>query len=181
MKGIIFAEFLDLVEDKFGLDVVDKMLQQSSDTGVYTSVGSYDHKALVRMIVELSHITGISTDELQRVYGASVFRSLYQTLPDSANLNHIKGCFAFLHHVEEYIHVEVKKLYPEANPPQFEFINQSEGCMTFDYSSARCLGQVCLGLIEGCAAFFDEAVHIGMEPQVEDHSRVRFTITMLEN
>lgn len=178
MKGIIFAEFLELVEDKFGLGVLDKMLRQSSDTGVYTSVGSYDHKALVRMIVELSHITGISADELQRVYGVSVFRSLYQTLPQSANLSEVQGCFAFLHHVEEYIHVEVKKLYPEANPPQFEFINQSEGCMTFDYISARCFGQVCLGLIEGCADYFNQSVSIEMVPQTDDHSRVRFTLTV---
>lgn len=181
MKGIIFAEFLELVEDKFGLDVLDKMLQQSADSGVYTSVGSYDHKALVRMIVELSKITGIDVNELQRVYGVSVFRSLYQTVPQSENLSAVQGCFAFLRHVEDYIHVEVKKLYPDANPPQFEFVSQSSGVMTFDYLSARCLGQVCLGLIEGCAAYFNEQVDICMEPQNEDHSRVRFTITMLDD
>ena len=30
MKGIVFTEFLDLVEDKFGLEMVDKIISQSN-------------------------------------------------------------------------------------------------------------------------------------------------------
>jgi hypothetical protein len=30
MKGIVFAEFLELVEEKFGLEVVDRILQAST-------------------------------------------------------------------------------------------------------------------------------------------------------
>ncbi|MDW1810083.1 heme NO-binding domain-containing protein, partial [Vibrio sp. Vb2362] len=44
MKGIIFTEFMELVEEKFGLDVLDQVLDLSNDEGVYTAVGSYDHK-----------------------------------------------------------------------------------------------------------------------------------------
>ena len=29
MKGIVFTEFLDLVEDKFGIEMVDKIICQS--------------------------------------------------------------------------------------------------------------------------------------------------------
>ena len=34
--------------------------------------------------------------------------------------------FAFINSVEEYIHIEVKKLYPNANPPTFKFISATE-------------------------------------------------------
>ncbi|MGF1754528.1 heme NO-binding domain-containing protein, partial [Vibrio makurazakiensis] len=47
MKGIIFTEFLELVEQKFGLDMLNEVLKLSGDGGVYTSVGSYDHRKLV--------------------------------------------------------------------------------------------------------------------------------------
>ena len=42
MKGIIFTEFLDLVEEKFGLEMVDKIIEQSNldSGGIYTSVGT---------------------------------------------------------------------------------------------------------------------------------------------
>ncbi len=57
------------------------MLDQASDMGVYTAVGSYDHRALVTLIVTLSKITGVSTEDLQEVYGEAVFTRLLQTLP----------------------------------------------------------------------------------------------------
>ena len=57
MKGIIFTEFMELVEEKFGLDVLDDVLEMSGDEGIYTSVGSYDHRDLVKLIVNLSKKT----------------------------------------------------------------------------------------------------------------------------
>ncbi|TOB55774.1 guanylate cyclase, partial [Vibrio parahaemolyticus] len=34
MKGIIFTEFMELVESKFGLEVLDQVLELSDDEGV---------------------------------------------------------------------------------------------------------------------------------------------------
>lgn len=59
MKGIIFTEFMELVESKFGLEVLDQVLELSDDEGVYTSVGSYDHRDLVKLIVNLSKVSDI--------------------------------------------------------------------------------------------------------------------------
>ncbi|MFT4982342.1 MAG: hypothetical protein ACI9UR_002213, partial [Bacteroidia bacterium] len=41
MKGIVFTEFLELVEDKFGLEVVNQIIDgcELETDGVYTSVG----------------------------------------------------------------------------------------------------------------------------------------------
>ncbi len=77
MKGIIFTEFIDLVESKFGLDTLDDILDSAGDDGVYTSVGSYDHRKLVQLVVMLSNKTGIPAEDLQRVFGQSVFNNLY--------------------------------------------------------------------------------------------------------
>jgi len=42
MKGIVFTEFLDLVEEKFGMEMVDKIITQSEleSEGAYTAVGT---------------------------------------------------------------------------------------------------------------------------------------------
>lgn len=177
MKGIIFTEFLELVEDTFGLDVCQKMLDENQNEGIYTSVGTYDHGDLVKLIVSLSKLTGVSAEELQRVYGKSVFNTLYNSLPGLEGK--ADSTFSFIKSVEEYIHIEVKKLYPSANPPSFKFISASKTLLVMDYLSARCMSHVCLGLIQGCAEHFAENIDIQMDPINAEQSQVRFTITQL--
>ncbi|HAS63106.1 MAG TPA: guanylate cyclase [Vibrio sp.] len=180
MKGIIFTEFMDLVEEKFGLEVVDQILDSAEDSGIYTAVGSYDHKKLLKLIIELSKITQHPPETLQQVFGQSVFKNLYKTLPYSASLAECKNSFQFVRLVEDYIHIEVKKLYPEANPPQFDFISESESELIFDYRSARCMSHVCFGLVQGCADHFGETINISMSEQSTDNSHVRFQLSLVE-
>lgn len=179
MKGIIFTEFMDLVEEKFGLETLDNVLLETGDSGVYTAVGSYDHRNLVKLIVQLSKTTGIPPEELQRVFGQSVFSNLYNSLPSNSSLQSCKSSFQFIRLVEDYIHVEVKKLYSEANPPKFDFISETEGEMVFDYHSARCMSHVCFGLLEGCAEFYGEQLAINMSNVSDDGGQVRFKVNVV--
>ncbi len=73
MKGIIFTEFMELVEEKFGLDVLDQVLDLSNDEGVYTAVGSYDHKDLVKLIVNLSKVSGVPPSNCKRCLESASF------------------------------------------------------------------------------------------------------------
>lgn len=180
MKGIIFTEFLELVEQQFGLEVLDKMLEMSEDEGIYTSVGSYDHHSLVKLIVSLSKTTDIPPEALQEVFGETVFINLLNTLPNNAGLLDCTHCFDFIRHVEEYIHVEVKKLYPDANPPKFDFVSESETELVFDYKSARCMGHVCVGLLKGCAKHFNQEIEIASKTLNEQGSEVRFTVNLVD-
>jgi hypothetical protein len=49
MKGIIFTEFLELVENKYGLEMVDTLIQHSKlqSKGVYTSIGTYQFSEML--------------------------------------------------------------------------------------------------------------------------------------
>ncbi|NLS12637.1 guanylate cyclase [Vibrio sp. SM6] len=179
MKGIIFTEFLDLVEEKFGLETLDRVLDLAEDEGIYTSVGSYDHQKLVKLIVQLSRETNISPEVLQEVFGECAFIKLYETLPQKESLQQCGTTLEFIRHVEHYIHVEVKKLYPDANPPKFEFIDETESHLIFDYCSVRCMSHVCFGLIKGCANHYDETVNVEMTPNQDDASRVRFAVSIM--
>ncbi|EDP59850.1 heme NO-binding domain-containing protein [Vibrio sp. AND4] len=174
MKGVIFTEFMDLVEEKFGLEVLDQTLELSNDEGIYTSVGSYDHRDLVKLIVNLSKVTEIPPETLQEVFGECVFKNLLNSVSDHASLRRCVTTFQFVRHVEDFIHVEVKKLYPDATPPQFDFISETESEMVFDYKSARCMAHVCLGLIRGCANHFGESIVVKHQNQSKDGSQVRF-------
>lgn len=176
MKGIIFTEFITIVESKFGLDVSQQMLDDANDSGVYTAVGSYDHRQLIKLIMSLSRITNIPTSQLQQTYGRLAFPALLQSLP----ILDIKtdNTFSFIEKVERHIHLEVKKLYPDATPPKFIFSNKTQSTMTMDYHSARCMGYVCMGLLEGCADYFNQSLTITMQPMNTAQSHVRFSLTL---
>ena len=52
MKGIVFRSFFDMVEENFGFETVDKLLNstQLESDGAYTTVGNYDHHELVALV-----------------------------------------------------------------------------------------------------------------------------------
>src|ERR1700759_776855 len=110
MKGIVFTEFLEMVESEFGLKVTDDMITKSNvpSAGVYTSVGTYDHKELVAMVVQLSADTNIPVPALVRTFGRYLFGRFAKLFPQF--FTGIESAFEFLQNVESYIHPEVRKL-----------------------------------------------------------------------
>ena len=54
MKGFIFSEFLELVEDRFGYSFIEEMINETSSDGIYTSVSSYPVEELVEMVLYIS-------------------------------------------------------------------------------------------------------------------------------
>jgi len=163
MKGLIFTSFIDLVEDKFGLAVLDEIIAEANlpNDGAYTSVGTYDHIELINMVVALSKKTDIDVSDLVKVFGEYLFGVLAETHP--IWLSGINSAFELFEKVDGFIHVEVKKLYPDAKPPKFTCRRISENQLEMIYSSPRCLGDAAEGLIRGCAGFYDESIGIERE------------------
>ena len=113
------------------------------------------------------------------VFGRHLFTRFYsnfeQFFTDEAN-----SSFAFFPLVENYIHVEVKKPYPEAQLPRFEFEPAPEGQMTLIYISKRHFVDLAEGLIHGCADHFNEKLSIAREDVSEgDEVRMKFHLTLI--
>ena len=55
MKGIIFTEFLEMVEKEFSAETVDTIIDNSNleSGGSYTSVGTYPHIEMVELVSNL--------------------------------------------------------------------------------------------------------------------------------
>ena len=126
MKGIIFTEFLELVEQKFGIEMVDTIISQSNlkSKGIYTSVGTYEFTEILQLITHLSHNTSIAVDDLLMVYAEHLFAVLTHAHPDI--VNHYNDPMDLLASIENHIHVEVRKIYPEAQLPTFNVLERSE-------------------------------------------------------
>ena len=60
MRGLVFSEFLEFVENAAGEDMVEDMLDECDleSGGAYTSVGNYDHGEIIKMVTFLYFKTG---------------------------------------------------------------------------------------------------------------------------
>lgn len=168
MKGIIFTEFLEMVEEKFDYQMVDNIITDAHDPldGAYTSVNTYDHTQLVNLVIALHKRSGIPLPDLLRTYGEYLFGGLAKNYPNL--LKDIKDPFDMLLNIEILIHTEVRKLYPEANPPKFTGTRIDDKTIELVYNSHRSMGDVAEGLIIGCGKHF--GVNYKVEQTASDNN-----------
>jgi len=176
VKGIIFTEFLELVEEKFGLEMVDKIINQSEldSGGVYTAVGTYDFGEMLQLISHLSQNTDIPVDDLLIVYSEHLFAALVKSHPNL--VSHYKDPMDLLASIENHIHVEVKKIYPEAQLPTFELEERSDTGMVMVYKSDKALYVLGKGLMLETFKLFKVPVNIELEKLNDQGTEVRFFI-----
>ena len=176
MKGIVFTEFLDLVEAKFGLEMVDSIIESSQleSKGIYTSVGTYEFSEMLQLLKHLSTNTNISIDNLLLVYGEHFFSVLETSYPGL--LTTYKDPIDMLSSIENHIHVEVIKIYPDAELPTFELLEKTDDSLIMIYKSTRAMHHFGLGLMNKTFEHFNSTATIIMEKIKEDGTEVKFII-----
>lgn len=176
MKGIIFREFLAMVELKFGYELVDEILLTTSlkSNGVYTSTGIYNHSELFILGNALSEKTGIPLQQLFLLFGNHVFSVFTHSF--SHLISPYNNPFQFLASIENTIHVEVLKLYPEAELPSFKAKMKNENEMIMMYKSTRKMADFAEGLIIGCFNYYKIGVTIKKQILTNDQTLVKFII-----
>jgi len=179
MLGVVFTEFIEMVEEKFSYDTADQIIENSG-VGInsgFTAVENYDHADLVKLIGALRNVTGIEVDQLIRQFGEHLFFRFTVSYPELFDGE--KSSLDFLEGVEGYIHVEVKKLYPHAELPQFDCVRHSKTCLEMNYKSLRPFGDLAHGLITGCGGYFGEKLEI-QRISKNGLTEVKFTINQLD-
>lgn len=176
MKGIVFTEFLDLVEQKFGLEMVDKIITQSEleSQGIYTSVGTYRFSEMLSLLQNLNSNTGIAIDDLLLAYGEHFFSVIEDSYPGL--LNTYKDPIEMISSIENHIHVEVRKIYPDAELPTFFVESKTENSLVMIYTSSRAMHHFGLGLMNKTFEHFDTKATISLEKIKEDGTEVKFII-----
>ena len=181
MKGIVFTEFLDMVGQRHSLDMVDDLIDaaQLPSGGAYTAVGTYPHQEMVALVSALSQRVAVPVPLLLQAFGEHLFGRFVQRYP--AFFVGRTDVLAFLAGVEDIIHVEVLKLYPDAQLPRFEVESHTSRQLVLRYHSARHLEDLAEGLIRGCARHFGQALQIERAPGngSDDHCE-RFTLTLMD-
>jgi len=176
MKGIVFTEFLDLVEDKFGFEMVDTIINNSNlpSNGSYTAVGTYSFSEMLSLLTNLNKETGIPVNDLLLLYGEHFFSVVEKSY--SSFLTQYKEPIEMISSIENHIHVEVRKIYPDAELPTFTIIEKTETTLVMIYKSSRAMSSFGKGLMNKTFEYFDTKATILMEHIKENGTEVKFSI-----
>lgn len=178
MKGLVFRTFLDMVEQKFSLDIVDQMIERStlSTQGAYTNVGDYDHHELLTMVTHLSEMTDIPVPQLVHAFGGFLLQ--YFEKAHSKYFTVHLDTFEFLSTLENQIHVDVRKIHQNAEVPSFDYDLQSPDVLVLTYRSNRPFADLAHGLIEATIAHYaDNIVVHRHDVSVDVGAQAVFTLT----
>ena len=157
MKGIAFTLLNELVESRFGLKAWDDVLRSTGDDGVFTAAGNYADGRIFNLIRGLSKQTGIAADLLVRTFGEFMFGGFVRHYPGF--FEGVESPKELLSSVDGIIHVEVKKLFPEAILPKFDCEDPGEGRLVLIYRSKRKLCSLAESLFNGAAKHFGTTIN----------------------
>lgn len=177
MKGIVFTALNDIVEANFGDEIADEVLSTPglSTGGAFTAVGTYPFSDLLAMVTTLHKATGVPVEQLIQTFGEQLFPILLES--HRPYLQEFTDSFQLLEAIEENIHVEVRKLYPEAELPSFSADRLSDNKLHLEYRSNRPLKHLALGLIISCGRHFSETLRVSeTDFSTSEQTEVHFLI-----
>jgi hypothetical protein len=158
VKGVVFNLLEQVVSAEHGEDTWDQLLDDAGLDGAYTSLGSYDDADLGKLVVAASAALDLPPDDVVRWFGRNALPMFSVSYPQLFE-RHTSGR-TFVLTLNDIIHPQVRKLYPGAETPEFDFEVGPHGALVMGYSSPRKLCSFAEGLIEGTAARFNETVTI---------------------
>lgn len=177
MKGLIFTGFIEFVEEQFGESFVDDMIDALplSTEGAYTAVGTYPATELLDMIGYIDQNRDVDIPEMAKACGQRTFHTLAERYPDL--VSEFKDSFECIYQVDQVIHKNVRKLYPDAELPDLNaMLDDSGNRLTVEYRSSRPLMYLAHGLLLGCIEHYGDSVTVQMTGHVESGNEADFLL-----
>ena len=158
MKGIVFNLLETLVSGSYGEETWEDLIESAGVGGAYTSLGSYPDEDLFALVGAASTALGQEPSEIVRWFGQGAMPLFAERYPALfAEHSHTRS---FVLTLNDIIHPEVRKLYPGAIVPEFDYVSSEPGHLTMDYHSPRKLCALAEGLLLGAGDHFGETVEI---------------------
>lgn len=158
MKGIVFNLYQSVFIDKYGEDAWDELLDAVDIEGVYSTLGTYADGEFLKLVTATSERVSLTVPEIVQWFGRESIPMMAVQFPELFSAH--SALRSFLLTLNDVIHPEVRKLYPEADVPVFDYDVSSPEVLVMSYQSSRKLCDFAIGLIEGAGRHFSEAVTI---------------------
>ena len=180
MKGIILSEFVEFLESSLGPDQAQIVIDKSGvgSGGAYSRVGHYDYQELIQLLTHAAAESEIEASELVNKFSQHLFMVFRRDY--SVFFEGVDSAAQMLSQIDNHIHVEVKKLYPDAELPKFEYTNTGES-LVLDYRSPRPLAAVAKALVMACIQYFGDKEKLVSSEISEDQCSAKFVIAVSSN
>jgi Haem-NO-binding len=89
MKGVVFTEFIEMVEDRFSPEMADRIIERAKlpSGGAYTTVGTYDHGEMIQLVLLSQRGNGHSLRRARALVRHAPLRPLSYDVPEV-----LRGC-----------------------------------------------------------------------------------------
>jgi len=158
MKGIVFNLLEQIVARDHGEETWDALLDASGLDGAYTSLGSYPDEDLAKLVSAASTTLGVSADDVVSWLGRNALPLFAVRYPQLFEPHDSTRSFVLT--LNDIIHPEVRKLYPGADVPEFDFEFRDDGGLVMGYRSPRKMCSFAEGLLNGAADHYGERLTI---------------------
>lgn len=180
MKGIIFNLLEECVSDAHGPETWDALLDATGLDGVFTSLGNYPDEDLLKLVDAASTALQLPPSTIVRWFGVQALPRLAEKYP--AFFEKHDATRPFILTLNAIIHPEVRKVYPGAHPPTFDFDTSSPSVLVMTYYSQRKLCALAEGFVEGAARHYGEKVEMAHPlcmHRGDDKCRMEFSFSPL--
>jgi len=175
MKGLLFCEFLEFLENQIGEDNAQEIIDSAelASEGAYSRVGFYDYQELIELLVKTAAYTQKDTEILLQGFADHLFDVFHRDY--DVFFANTSSAADMLKTIDDHIHVEVKKLYPDAELPKFRY-EEYEGELHLYYQSPRPLAAVAHSLVLACLKFYKHSQKLQRFEISEDQKSAIFVI-----
>lgn len=154
MKGIVFNLLEEVVRRQYGEDTWDDLLDAADVHGAYTSLGSYADEDVFKLVGAAASALDQPPETVLRWFGRQAMPLLAVRYPGFFDGH--SDTRSFLLTLNHIIHPEVRKLYPGAATPVFDFDTSDDQVLRIGYRSERRLCALAEGFMAGAADHFGE-------------------------
>jgi heme-NO-binding protein len=156
MKGVVFNLLEEVVVRAHGQDAWDGLLDATGLPGAYTSLGSYPDEHVSKLVQAAAGALGKTPTEVLRWFGQQAMPVLAERYPVFFEPH--RSARKFILSLNSIIHPEVRKIYPGADAPTFDFEDAPDGTLLMGYYSVRRLCALAQGFIEGAGHHYGETL-----------------------
>lgn len=151
MRGIIFQEFLRMVESGVGSEMLQRLVKdcQLESRGIYLPGQDYDHREILTVVGRLSRLLELPAPGLLKAFGLHLSKSLVTRYPSL--FLESTTVFSFLEELPKRIALDPGAITVQEHPVR---------AMRVLYDSRIPLADLVEGLLLGCIDHYQEEIQI---------------------
>ena len=159
MHGLIFSELKKFVVARLGADAWNQLLTEAGlSAKIYLPTQAYGDEELGRLVATASRLTGIPAAQLLESFGQFIAPELLRLY--SAQINPAWRTLDVIEKTESFVHRAVRLKVPGAEPPRLATTRPRPDEVILEYTSARRLCPVAIGIIKGTATSLKDRVEV---------------------